>query len=211
MVHITHSGENIEKISDILDAAQKRFGLYGLEKTTMSEIAADINLSKGSIYYYFPDKEQLYKAVVEKEHTEFLKMVSQNIQQMVDPAEMLKEYIRVNSQYFRTLLNLSRTRMNEVMGLNPMMKQIIMQFRDKETALVQGIFMKGMEKGIFQMEDPKEIAILFIELMRGLRKMIIGKKEVFYLEKEEYEILVKKINQFTEIFIKGMKFKDLQA
>ena len=55
----------------IIEAAQKRFGLYGVEKTSMREIANDLKLSKASLYYYFPDKESLYKAVVEKEQKEF--------------------------------------------------------------------------------------------------------------------------------------------
>ena len=65
MVQIVHSGDNSDKISNILSAAQKRFGLYGLEKTTMKEIASDLGVSKASLYYYFPDKESLLKAVVE--------------------------------------------------------------------------------------------------------------------------------------------------
>ncbi|HEY4784669.1 MAG TPA: helix-turn-helix domain-containing protein, partial [Bacteroidales bacterium] len=62
MVYVTHSGENAEKLEVILKAAQKRFGLYGLEKTTMKEIASDMGMSKAALYYYFPDKEGLFKA-----------------------------------------------------------------------------------------------------------------------------------------------------
>ena len=63
----------------ILDAAQKRFGLYGIEKTSMREIADDLNLSKASLYYYFPDKESLYRAVVEKEQSEFLDRIAERM------------------------------------------------------------------------------------------------------------------------------------
>lgn len=205
MVHITHCGENIEKITDILKAAQKRFGLYGLEKTTMNEIAADLNMSKGSIYYYFPDKEQLYKAVVEKEHNEFLQSVKGRIIEMDDPANILREYVKINLEFFRTLLTLSRTRMNEMTGLSPFMKEIVIDQRAKEETLLIDIFKKGSEMGSFMIQNHEEVAILFLDLMRGLRKMIIGKKEIFYLEKEEYDILVKKVKLFTEIFINGLK------
>ena len=63
----SHNIENTEKINLIVNAAQKRFGVFGLLKTTMQEIASDLCLSKGLLYYYFPGKEHLYKAVVEKE------------------------------------------------------------------------------------------------------------------------------------------------
>jgi AcrR family transcriptional regulator len=44
MVKIIHQGDNAEKLEAILMAAQKRFGIYGLEKTTMQDIAADLDM-----------------------------------------------------------------------------------------------------------------------------------------------------------------------
>ena len=41
------------KVSVIKKAARKRFRHYGLTKTTMNDIAADIGMSKASLYYYF--------------------------------------------------------------------------------------------------------------------------------------------------------------
>ena len=205
MVQLTHSGENIVKINEILKAAQERFGHFGLEKTTMNEIAADINMSKGTLYYYFPDKEQLYKAVIEKEHTEFIQKINERIRELRDPSEMLKEYVKINLQFFRTFLNLSRTRLNELTGLNPFMKGIMSEARSKEISILTDIFKKGKKNGIFKIESPEEIANLFMDIIRGLRKFIIGKKEIFYLEKSEYEQLTRKINLFTKIFIDGIK------
>ncbi|HAL51791.1 MAG TPA: TetR/AcrR family transcriptional regulator, partial [Sphingobacterium sp.] len=49
----------------ILEAATRRFSHFGMAKTTMSEIAKDLNFSKALLYYYFPDKNSLYSAVFE--------------------------------------------------------------------------------------------------------------------------------------------------
>jgi AcrR family transcriptional regulator len=206
MVQITHGGENIEKIKDILAAAQKRFGMFGLEKTSVSEIAADLNMSKGSIYYYFPDKESLYKAVIEKEHGEFLQKVKDQIQDMDNPVAMVQAYLKVNLQYFRVLLNLSRVRLTDFV-INPMIKDIIGSFRKKEVELLSTILTKGSEIGVFNMSNPDEIANLYLDLLKGLRKMTIGKNEIFYLENEEYELMVQRINLFSDIFIKGLMYK----
>ena len=46
-----------KKLKLIIEASQKRFGIFGVEKTSMREIADDLKLSKASLYYYFPDKE----------------------------------------------------------------------------------------------------------------------------------------------------------
>ena len=49
----------------IIDSAIKRFAHFGLSKTTMTEIASDLSMSKALLYYYFPDKISLYSAVLE--------------------------------------------------------------------------------------------------------------------------------------------------
>ena len=89
------SGKSI-KVQLIIEVAQKRFGLYGVEKTSMREIADDLKLSKASLYYYFPDKESLYKAVVEKEQNEFLDRISEKILNIREPELLLREYVSIH-------------------------------------------------------------------------------------------------------------------
>src|SRR5664279_1343497 len=98
MVQITHTGHNLEMLETILVTAQKRFGQFGLSKTTMQEIADDIGISKGSIYYYFPDKQQLYMAVIDREYEQFLAMVRVQLESLIDPAQMLLQYSSLRLQ-----------------------------------------------------------------------------------------------------------------
>ena len=53
-----------ETALQILDAASKRFLHYGYNKTTMSEIARDCNMSTGNLYRYFPSKLDIAEAFV---------------------------------------------------------------------------------------------------------------------------------------------------
>ena len=41
---------------DILEAAEARFKLYGYNKTTMSEIAKDCDMSAANLYRFFQNK-----------------------------------------------------------------------------------------------------------------------------------------------------------
>jgi AcrR family transcriptional regulator len=204
MVHILHSGENIEKLSTIIETAQKRFGLYGLQKTTMREIASDLKMSKGSLYYYFPDKENLYKAVVEKEHEEFALTLMEKTKDIQNPQVKLEEYTEIRMDYFRKLMNLSRFSLEEFRGIKSIMGDAWLIFRKRETAIIVGILEEGKRKGIFNIQNIEETAALFLDLLKGLRDTIITKKEFFYLEQEEYNMLVQKSKAFTEIFIKGL-------
>ncbi|VAX13567.1 hypothetical protein MNBD_GAMMA24-1562 [hydrothermal vent metagenome] len=46
----------------ILDAAEARFRIYGLNKTTMAEIAHDMGMSASNLYRYFKNKQDIAAA-----------------------------------------------------------------------------------------------------------------------------------------------------
>ena len=58
----------IEDTKDkILSVANKLFSRFGFHKTSMDEIAKIARKAKGSLYYHFASKEELFKEVVSKE------------------------------------------------------------------------------------------------------------------------------------------------
>ncbi|MCB0045631.1 MAG: TetR/AcrR family transcriptional regulator [Caldilineaceae bacterium] len=52
--------------SSILDAALNAFARKGYHDTRLDEIADESHTSKGSIYFYFPNKERLFLALVDQ-------------------------------------------------------------------------------------------------------------------------------------------------
>ena len=207
MVATIHNGENEDKRNNILEIAQKRFGMYGLAKTTMQEIANDLGMSKGSLYYYFPDKERLYAAVLEKEQNVFLQLVNEKILKFNEPESMLMEYLAVRLNLFRAFLNLSRFRLSEFHGMKPILDSMMDAFRDKEKEVIKKILHEGTSRNIFTVIDPDYTAALYLTLLRGLFHMGVKNKDLFYLEQDEFSSLQKEAKSFTEIFIKGIQTK----
>lgn len=192
------------KIYQIIAAAQARFGLYGIEKTSMREIASDLKLSKASLYYYFPDKGSLYKAVVEKEQEEFISRISELLNSIDEPGKLLLEYSNSRLSYFRSLLNLSRLRLEAFSDMKPVFWETMMRFREKEKEIVKKIFEKGIKKGIFSIDNTDETASLFLDLLKGLRVTVVNDKRTMFIDQEEYDSLKEKTLAFTEIFINGI-------
>lgn len=199
--------DNSEKIKLIVDAAQRRFGAFGLMKTTMQEIASDISMSKGLLYYYFPDKEHLYKAVVEKEQNEFIKTFHQKVSDNDNPEEVLKEYVNIRLSYFKSLINLNRLSFDASSSFNNILGDVWVEFRKKEIEIIKMIFTKGVDNKTFKINDLDTTASLFVDLLKGLRFMEINRKRIFYIDEEEYKMLEQKSKAFTEIFINGLKYK----
>lgn len=63
--------------TQLLDAAEVEFAVTGLIGARMEAIAAHTGVTKATIYYYFPSKEELYRAVLGRCFTEALEMMEQ--------------------------------------------------------------------------------------------------------------------------------------
>src|ERR1017187_10788364 len=55
-----------ERPQQILDAALSVFSEHGIDAAKLEEIAARAGVSKGTIYLYFPSKEELFREVVRR-------------------------------------------------------------------------------------------------------------------------------------------------
>lgn len=206
----TYGEQKEDKAGLIISAAQKLFGLYGAEKTSMREIAEGLHMSKASLYYYFPDKENLYKAVIEKEQSEFLETLEKNIIDNPDPAECLRRYALNRLSYFKYLINLGRISPESISDFKPLIADSFRNFWEKEKKLVMQILEKGENTGQFKTNNAYETATLFLDIMRGLRSVFLNNKKLFSINDEDYKQLSYQVAAITNIFIKGLMYKEKQ-
>jgi TetR/AcrR family transcriptional repressor of mexJK operon len=205
MVLITHRGINTGKVREILDAAQERFGMYGYYKTTMQEIAEDLNMSKAFLYYYYPDKETLFRAVFEKEKQQFIDILHEKNETSQNPVELLKEYALMRIRYFSTLLNLSRVRVEEMRGVRNMMKDLWEHFRLREKEEIVSILTRGVRGKKFKIKNIDETSVLFLDALRGISINYLRNRDISFLNDEDLKILENQVKLFTDIFIKGIE------
>lgn len=66
-----------EKYNRILDAFQELLDKKNIQTISVSEIAQTAGIGKGSIYYYFPSKDAILEALVERNYEKPLKTAKQ--------------------------------------------------------------------------------------------------------------------------------------
>ena len=87
------------KREKILEAAYQQFLHYGYSKTTMNEIAGALSMSKALLYYYFPDKSQLYIAVTRKLAEEYIKQLDTKLATTNDLKEAFVSQIDIHHDF----------------------------------------------------------------------------------------------------------------
>ena len=55
-----------ERKEEILDAAEKLFGMKGFDNTSTGDILDAVGIARGTLYYHFKSKEEILDGVIER-------------------------------------------------------------------------------------------------------------------------------------------------
>ncbi len=196
----THIKENL-----ILTAARKRFAYYGFSKVTMDEIAADVGLAKPSLYYYYPTKESLFRAVIAHEHAHFLQKMNALLNERMPPDELLRKYVEMRFQLFRESVNLSALGVHSWIEVNAMPWDLFKSIEDQEFNLVHSILCAGRASGEFELPNPRQTATLLLHVLHGLRLRSLRTAHGPRIDDEGYTELQKEMAAVIELLVSGFK------
>ena len=194
------------KREKILEAAYQQFLHYGYSKTTMNEIAGTLSMSKALLYYYFPDKSQLYIAVTRKLAEDYLKTVSEKLSGLTDLREAFVFQIDHHHNFIVSNYNFfDFIRLNE-QNLPDTIWEIVDHIRQTEMDLLANAINTEATKGkIKPVDNPREIVDLMLDALQGVRVSAAGHKKNSFPRKEHLEEIHKKRLLLVDIFINGLK------
>ena len=81
------AGQDPVKRAQIIEGARRVFIDKGFEAASMNDITREAGVSKGTIYVYFANKEELFEALIEEERSTIFK----NMYDVLDRADDLRE------------------------------------------------------------------------------------------------------------------------
>lgn len=191
----------------ILDKAVLRFAHFGINKTTMNEIAEDLAISKPALYYYFPDKISLVIAVAERVFNDFFSHLKEIIQNSTSVKEALFATIELRKEFFKKyfMLHLGDTP-TDLNITNEEIKSLMKQARTKECTLIKDLFNKGIANSELRINSGEDIAELYLDSIIGLSMCVMAQQEKQLVpESKGFEQVLSKQKALTEIFLNGLK------
>lgn len=112
------------KKTAILDAGLQTFSRYGLHGATVDQIADAAGVSKTNLFYYFPSKDKVYVAVLERLLANWLDPL-QTLEVDSDPVEAIGNYIRRKVAFSRSSPEASRLFCLEVVQGAPLVGRVL--------------------------------------------------------------------------------------
>jgi len=151
----------LEKKREILHAASRVFRRRGLQATGMRDIAAELDMAVGNLYYYFKDKEALL-AFVQEDTLEALLELATRVRDQKLRANgrlfmLIEEHVvLLNEEIPGSLAHL------EVEALSEPWRRRVQDRRDAYERAFREIIEEGMATGIFRPTDPKVSAMAIL-------------------------------------------------
>ena len=143
--------------TQLLDAAEVEFAVTGLIAARMEAIAAHTGVTKATIYYYFPSKEELYRAVLGRCFTEALEMMEQLQLDCLPPDAAL---VRLLEQMLDCMSQ--NPRIGSILSLEAIQnkgKYYPKQLGDLLYGTIIEILNQGMMVGVFRELEPRHTAV----------------------------------------------------
>jgi AcrR family transcriptional regulator len=193
-----------EKEALILDAAQKRFALYGINKVTMDEIAEDIGMGKASLYYYFKTKEEVFRGVISREQEEFFRIMNDVAKQKLFIGDKLRAYVSQRIKLSNQFLNLTAFNYKSWLDAKPICKDLFDSFVNKERQLLITIFKEAQESGEIIIASPEKVAHLVLHLLEGLRLRLFGGTAMHAMQPPSYDEFEKEVQLLVETLLYGI-------
>ncbi|HXX64047.1 MAG TPA: helix-turn-helix domain-containing protein [Bacteroidota bacterium] len=189
----------------ILEAARKRFAHYGFSKVTMDEIASDVGLAKPSLYYYYPAKENLFRAVIGQEQATFLHEVTLTLKKKSPASVKLREYVALRVRLFRELVNLSALSVQSWKEVSALFLDLFRSLEEQELKFLHIILLEGKNSGEIDLPNPLSSARLLLHVLHGLRLRMFHKDREERIDDEAYAELKKESDQLIEMLLHGMR------
>ena len=175
---------NLRKQS-ILEGALKVFKKYGIEKTTMDEIAIESGFGKATLYYYFASKDEVFIAIMEDGWKGLWEGIENLIIKELSPRKKFMSIIKKMANIVSRNKNLYGFLFTAPNHIHDESKQVWKTYQERLYAILKSIIEEGIKKKEFINLDPGMLMKAIGGLFHGL--LIENEEE---LDEKEFELML---------------------
>mgnify|MGYP000072066575 CR=1 FL=1 len=156
----------------LIDAARRLALRKGFDRTSISELIAEAGVQRGSLYHYFPGKDDLGLAVLERDRVGFMTLLDSTLSRPGSPANVLKGFFNAALKMHRetgfvggclwgnTALEMSDT--------NPAYAKLVGEVFQAWLSKVEAVIARGQDEGEFRTDvAPGDLARLVVAGIEG--------------------------------------------
>jgi AcrR family transcriptional regulator len=153
-------------------SAMECFEKFGLDKTTLEDIAKAVGLNKTSLYYYYKSKEDIFIEVALEEGENYIRSLQQ--------ATLLKDgietrmafYLESRFNYYTNVLNMNRISVESMGKLLPRFFELYDALMIREKLFLTQLLEQAVTDQEIILSDPKSTASVLINFSNALKHSV---------------------------------------
>jgi AcrR family transcriptional regulator len=158
------------KKEEILQSAAAVFVEKGYHGTTMEEIAANLLMTKGSMYYYFKNKDDLLfhcnKIVMDKSIDKIMNIIESTIDPIVKLERAIKEHIKLVTNERSVFVVMEKPNQHFIDKYWPK----ILELTHSYEKCFDKILKEGIEKELFDQVNINMFRMIILGALNGMQK-----------------------------------------
>ena len=193
--------EKLERKNKILEAALQLFSEKDFHEVTVDEIAERVSLSKGTLYLYFENKDNLFFSIIESKSNYFIELLHKALDIEDSFIESLREYTKLyltffeqHSSFFK-IVHSEKSRL--VMEHQNKMREWAIEINNKILNIVVQIIEMGQRQKLVRNVSPTDAGIILRGVLNSyvFQRIFMGSNLTIDQETD----------QVVDIFLYGIK------
>lgn len=146
----------------IMDTAVKLFANKGFKETSMSKIAKEAEVGKGTIYWHFESKEDLFFSIIKEKARSYFKRALKLDDENMNAKEIIYQYIKDRIEFVENNYEVAQMLINNSNAINNEFKKLMEKRHKQMIAVLAKAITRGTSNGDFKKSDNKEVALMIV-------------------------------------------------
>ncbi|WP_300978863.1 TetR/AcrR family transcriptional regulator [Flavobacterium sp.] len=186
-------------------AAMQCFLKYGLDKTSLEDIARMVGLNKATLYYYFKSKEDIFIEVAFTEAFKFIASLQAKTLEIEGIEEQVKFYIVSRFNYYKEIVSINRVSVNSMTKILPKFYAFYDEMMREEKTFLSTIIKNAETKQEIHKTDENKVAEVLINFSDALKHGAEQQAVIRMLDTIDYAQSLIDIEYIITLIFSGLK------
>lgn len=186
-------------------SAMQCFKKFGLDKTTLDDIAKAVGFNKASLYYYYKNKEDIFIEVAIKEGEQYLELLQKKTLLKKGVENKVWFYMQSRFDYYKNVLNMNRVSSDTLNKILPKFFELYDAMMKQEKTFLSQVIKRAVENGELIKNNTDKIADVLINISDALKHSEEQKAILKNEDSVDYTQGISDMKFLVSLIFKGLK------
>ncbi|KAA3610941.1 MAG: TetR/AcrR family transcriptional regulator [Calditrichaeota bacterium] len=193
------------KKEQILDAAMQCFSRFGLQKSTMDDIAHVLGMKKASLYYYYKNKEAIFIDAIERDVLAAKAQMEKKLINTKTCTDKMHMYIDTMVDHFGNRKEFFELNLSTVVENNAIIQKIRSQINCSSIEFFSETIKEGIKSGEFAQGEHKSLGKLLHSFLEARRIEFLYNSLQDRNKEVDFQILKDDLLMTLDLALNGLK------